>query len=280
MKRSILVFSLIFFFSVDSFAQSKVDEYLDVLSPKIKVSFAFQSLDHDFSLFYRADKKVPSASLIKIPILVVLLQEVAKGKLDLDQLHYLDQNEIVGGAGEIQFSEPGKKLSLKFLAQEMMRVSDNTATNILIKYLGISEINHRFQELNLHHTSLQRLMMDFKAIEEGRQNYTSMIDLVNILSMVWKNDLLTENLRTVFLGLLKNCEDKTMIPAAFPNYKTYNKTGTLDYIRGDAAILEGANNSVLAIAVEGFDDLSQAEDIVKNIALMLQNDIKIFNKLK
>jgi len=273
MKKVVVTFLLFGIFFQYSIAQTKIDEYITKLPENLKVTYLFHSLDNNIELSYQADRVVPSASLIKIPILVVLLEEVAKGKLDLNQLHYLAKEEIVGGAGEIQFSELGKELSLYYLAQEMIRVSDNTATNILIKYLGISEINYRIQDLNLHQTSLQRYMMDFKAIEEGKQNYTSMKDLVNILCKVWKKEVLSDDLRTVFLKMLIDCEDKKLIPSAFINHTSYNKTGTLDYIRGDVAILEGINNFILAIAVEGFDDLSQAEDLIIKLSMMLKNEI-------
>ncbi|MGY6521807.1 MAG: serine hydrolase [Mongoliitalea sp.] len=272
----ILLMLVLFLSFFSGKAQSDAYEYILSLPPTIKVTHTIHSQTHPYtSIVYQGAERVPAASLIKIPILVALLEATEAGQLDLDQIHVVQKEEIVGGAGELQFGKVNQTLTLEELAREMIRTSDNTATNIIISYLGMPAINSRIQSWGLKGTSVNRLMMDFEAIAAGSQNYTTSQNLVGLLEKVWKGELLNEYSRALFLELLKNCEDKSLIAEALPHYATYNKTGTLDYIRGDAAIIQSEDRIFIkAITVEGFDTIEQAEIIIRNVAKLLEKQMR------
>ncbi|UJP66454.1 serine hydrolase [Mongoliitalea daihaiensis] len=277
--RRILLSLVLFPIYFSGIAQSTSYKYTLSLPPTINVSYHIRNQSPPYnSINHEGSKQIPAASLIKIPILIAFLEQVDAGLLDLDQVHIIQEKEIVGGAGELQFDGAGQQLSMEKLLHEMIRTSDNTATNILINYLGMPLINESIERWGIKQTSLNRLMMDFEAIEAGRQNYTTVQNLVQLLEKVWKGELLSEHSKAIFLRLLQGCEDKSLIAAALPNYTTYNKTGTLDYIRGDAAIVQSENSiMILAITVEGFDDIDQAETIIRTLSLLLEENMRNFN---
>jgi beta-lactamase class A len=69
------------------------------------------------------------------------------------------------------------------------------------------------------------------------------------------------------------CEDRTTIPRNIPvNIPIAHKTGTLDYVRGDAGIIFSKNILILTVFVENFESLEQAETIIGKIAEYAYND--------
>ena len=77
-----------------------------------------------------------------------------------------------------------KQVSLKDALTFMISFSDNTATNLLINIAGMDEINRHIKEIGCKNTVLARKMMDFKAREEGRDNYTSLEDCYTVMEIL------------------------------------------------------------------------------------------------
>lgn len=94
-----------------------------------------------------------------------------KGDLDLDKAVEVPKEEKVGGTGVLSRLSDGLVLPLRDLLMLMMIVSDNTATNISIDQVGISNINETLAYLQCTGTSLERRLMDLEARKAGRDNY-------------------------------------------------------------------------------------------------------------
>lgn len=246
-----------------SIAQS-LEKYLKELDPEIVVSMKLQNQSGKL-LFERNDQKiVPSASVIKIPILFSLLK--AKG-INLKHAYTLQPKDIVGGSGDIQYEVPFKKITYNYLAQKMIGVSDNTATNILIEKIGSEQIQEDINNWGLTNTKLNRKMMDFEAIKAGKQNFTTCEDINGLLLKLLNKQLLSKKSGKKAMEILLACEDRTTIPRNIPvNVPIAHKTGTLDYVRGDAGIIFSKNILILTVFVENFESLEQAETIIGKIA--------------
>ena len=68
----------------------------------------------------------------------------------------------------------------------MIIESDNTATNVLLKYFGIENINNYIiNALNVKNTYVQRYMLDEKAIKNGLNHYMSQKDMLNIFTLLY-----------------------------------------------------------------------------------------------
>lgn len=100
----------------------------------------------------------PSASIIKIPILVTLFLRNFAGEFSLDQKINITEDDLVGGAGVLQYLE-NRQYTIRDLATLMIIQSDNTATNLLIDFLGVDEINQTIKNLGLHDTYLSGKLM-------------------------------------------------------------------------------------------------------------------------
>lgn len=246
-----------------SIAQS-LEKYLKELDPEIVVSMKLQNQSGKLLFERNGQKIVPSASVIKIPILFSLLK--AKG-INLKHAYTLQPKDIVGGSGDIQYEVPFKKITYNYLAQKMISVSDNTATNILIEKLGSEQIQEDINNWGLTNTKLNRKMMDFEAIKAGKQNFTTCEDINGLLLKLLNKQLLSKKSGKKAMEILLACEDRTTIPRNIPvNVPIAHKTGTLDYVRGDAGIIFSKNILILTVFVENFENLEQAETIIGKIA--------------
>ena len=67
----------------------------------------------------------------------------------------------------------------------MMVLSDNMATNLLITVLGMENINARAEQLGVDEIELNRMMMDFDALAEGRDNHLTALSLARLYKHIF-----------------------------------------------------------------------------------------------
>jgi beta-lactamase class A len=277
--RFFKIFCLTFLISLPQqlFAQgSEIENYLAQLPKSITVSYtAFGLEESRSSLSLNSDRIIPSASIIKLPILLTLIEAVEQNRLSLEDVYLLQETDIVGGAGELQYQKAGNTYSLDYLAREMIRLSDNTATNILIRTIGMEKINQKIEQLGYQETVLNRKMMDFDAIKEGKQNFTSTRNMADLLNKIYHREGISTTAKAYILDLLFACEDKQAIVAGLPGYQIAHKTGSLDYVRGDAGIVFAEKPVVLVVFVENFSSQEQADEIIAALSGLLFETLQL-----
>jgi beta-lactamase class A len=278
MKKLCLLILLTFPWTI--FAQTlDLQAYLDSLNQNHKISLIVQNRQGEQILAQQMDSIVPSASVIKIPILLELFQQVQNKQIKLSEKYTLQNEDKAGGAGELQNAKAGKRLTIKQLANEMIRTSDNTATNILIHRLGMDKINQFLARHNCPKTSLQRKMMDFEAIKQGRQNYANVLEINHLLLNLLNQKILNPRLSQKAIAILKKCEDKVTLPRYLPkSIKIAHKTGVLDYVRGDAGIVFSPTPLIISIFVQKFKEVEQAEEIIAQLASRIVGQYGNLNK--
>lgn len=243
--------------------------YLHRLPTDARVNLTVQSLtDSSQSFAQRGDAPVPSASVIKLPIMVEAMEQVKAGRLDLDEIHILTDSEKVGGDGVLKTYSHRSRIAYRDLLRLMMIYSDNTATNIFINELGMDAINRRIRALGLSGSQLNRVMMDTLAVRQGRENYVTAREMSTLLAKIYRNEVATPELCTQMMTILKQNEDTATIPNRLPRGTIVaHKTGTLPYIRGDAAIVYAHHPFLLSVFVGGVPT-PRAEQIIAEIALI------------
>ena len=253
-------------------AQSLTDSltaYLGKLPASARVSLAVKSLtDSNTSFSYRADERVPSASVIKLPIMIEVMERAKAGSFDLDEIHILTDSEKTGGDGVLKTYPHRSRISYRDLLRLMMVYSDNTATNIFINELGMDTINARIRAMGLTRSQLSRVMMDTLAARQGRDNYVTAHDMNRLLEAIYRKQVATPDLCNQMLDILKANEDTLTIPRLLPKGTVVaHKTGTLTYVRGDAGIIYTKKPFLLSVFVEGVPT-PEAERIISEVALI------------
>ncbi len=116
------------------------------------VGYSVIDLETGARINRRGDETFPTASLIKVPILVTVYDLVAKGKLSLDDPLTVLKIDQVPGSGVIQFLHNGTVLTVNDAAWLMSTISDNTATNLLLDRIIIRRVWAKMDSLGLQHT--------------------------------------------------------------------------------------------------------------------------------
>jgi beta-lactamase class A len=154
------------------------------------------------------DRALPAASSIKTPILLASLEDLEAGKLRWDEPLPLTKEVVGGGAGWMGNKPVGSRFPFHEAATEMIRVSDNTATNLLIKRLGgKTALNRRFQGLGLPATVVNNWLPDL----EGT-NTTSARDLARSIALVDTGEKLSPRARDLFREILSTSRTNTLVP--------------------------------------------------------------------
>jgi beta-lactamase class A len=183
------------------------------------------------------DTKVVSASTIKVMILCCALQDVMDGKLNLDLILPITEDNF---CDDTRVFVPEYRTDGATLWEHlywMIVSSDNTATNTVISLLGYDHINAYCASIGLTESQVQRKMLDWSAIEAGRNNYTSPRDQYRIYKMLYAGEILNEELRTVATDFLSRNRNFGGLLRYIPDPVTvWRKAGGLDYLDHDAGI--------------------------------------------
>ena len=118
------------------------------------VGYSVMDLDTGQRWSLRGDETFPTASLIKVPILVTVYDLVAQGKLSLDDPLTVLEIDKVPGSGVLQFMHDGMTVSVRDAAVLMTVLSDNTATNLLLDRIIIRRVWQKMEALGLPHTKV------------------------------------------------------------------------------------------------------------------------------
>ena len=173
-----------------------------------KWSLYFKRLDTDQSIGISDDEKMVAASLIKLFVAGEFYTLAEQGELDIEKYH---------NAPDL-----------------MISISDNGAANSLINACTMEKINEFAKEKGYEETELNRRMLEWN----GTENYTSARDCGRMLEEVLKGEYVSGEASERILEDLRNQKRTSKIPAGVPDgIETANKTGELDNVDNDAAII-------------------------------------------
>ncbi len=196
------------------------------------------------------DQVFPTASTIKLPLLVELYRQdqAGAGARLLD--HYtVNSGDVVPGSAIMRGLSPGVTMITNHdLAQFMVAVSDNAATNVLIERVGMDKVNATLRAHGLTQTTLRRRMMDLAAAQRGGENVSTPRELTRLLELLSSNALLTPVATQALLEQLATGKDSYIPRQLPPDVRVANKPGSLDGVRVDAGIVYAAHRP-FAIAV-------------------------------
>ena len=201
------------------------------------VSFVVKNFDTGEVFEYNQNEVFPSASIIKVPILVAMHDEVEAGNISLDMVVPAAKEDIVGGAGVVQYLG-NLPYTLLDHAVLMTILSDNTSTNKIIDVIGLEKIAAKMSEIGLLDTVLARKLMLPEHLRKGKDNLTSGRDMLKLFEYIHNNSDKYE----MVLKILKQQMLNDLLPAHTDfTYKFAHKTGMISGVRHDAGIMYLAN---------------------------------------
>ena len=212
----------------------------------------------------------PTASTIKLPLLVELYrQDQDGGGAKLLDRYTFDRADLVDGSEIMRGLSPGVSvLTNRDLAQFMVAVSDNAATNVLIGRVGMEKVNVMLRSHGLRETMLRRRMIDLTAARRGDENVSTPRELTRLLQLLTSGALLEPVATKALLEQLSTGKDGYIPRRMPPEVRVANKPGSLDGVRVDAGIVyAGRRPFAIAVMTTMDRDERSAEDAIGMVAL-------------
>lgn len=245
------------------------------------VSVCIKNLKTGETFEHRAQETMPTASLIKFPVLIELYRQMEEGTISRDRMIKLTKEEMVQGSGILtQHFQPGTMLPMESVARLMITYSDNTATNMVLEQTGLKPVNETMQkmgypETRVHSKAFRRdLSVDMERSVKYGLGSTTAADMVSLLEKVQNRQVVSKEACDTILKHLLTCDDRSKIPRYLPkSIKIYHKTGSVANVRTDAGLID-LPSGMIAIAVltnnnkdQSWGDENAAEILIGKIAL-------------
>ena len=216
------------------------------------VTAAVRNLATGESFALDADRPMPLASLVKVPVMIAAYAAAHDKRLDLEERITFSADDVVPGSSVIDKLSPGATFTVRDAIRMMMATSDNTATNLVIRRIGLPATNETLDRIGLPGIRLngyvfrrETSIAPERSREFGLGNGTAG-ELVNLMAMLHDRDLerrgiVAEGACIAMLEHMLACEDRGMAGRDLPTgVKAAHKTGLVSGVRTDAGVILSA----------------------------------------
>jgi len=225
-----------------------------------------------------------AASTMKTPVLIEVYRQAAEGKFSLNDSIEL-KNEfksIVDGSPysldstddseKELYKHIGERRTIDNLVYQMIIVSSNFATNLIIQKVGAENVTSYMRKLGANNIQVLRGVEDGKAFEKGLNNTTTAHDLMVIFEKMAKGKAVNEAASKAMINILLDQHFNEIIPALLPpNVKVAHKTGSITHVHHDSGIvmLPDGREYVLVLLSKDWENEEEAIRTMANISLLL-----------
>ena len=209
------------------------------------VAVAVKNLDSSETLFINADEVLPTASLIKFPVMLEVYMQVMEGKVKLGDMITLKEADKVPGSGLLTYHfSAGATFPLRDAVRLMMVYSDNTATNLVLGKIGVAETGKRMKAWGFPRTTINAMVfkgsttsIDPEATKKFGLGSTTAREMVGLLEKLHKGDVANKDACKEMIGHMKKCDDATKLKRFLPEKtEVAHKSGSVSDVKTDAGI--------------------------------------------
>jgi len=233
------------------------------------IGFYYLSLVDGESFGINENDQFLAASVIKFPIYCAICKLVSEGKLDFKEEIKVTQKDKLPSCGALNSITGEFSIDIESLCNLMITISDNSATNLLIKRIGLKNLNKEFESFGLISTHLERKLFDSKAASKGLENKICLKELGQLLKSIYEKTFINVKYSEYIL----DCLLKQQINHKIPGYLNdcvlvAHKTGEDDNLTNDIGIVFASKPFIVCFA--GHDtDVSKYEILIREVSKML-----------
>jgi beta-lactamase class A len=208
------------------------------------VGYAVRNLDTGERLDRRADETFPTASLIKVAVLVTLYDLVEKKQIALSDPIRVLAIDKVPGSGVLQFLHDGVEITVGDAAWLMSTLSDNTATNLVLDKVAIRRVWDKMEALGLTHTKIHsKTFQRFTSVAmDSSVKYglgvTTPNEMATLFGLLANGKAVSPAADSAMLEILAHNEDNTKLQRFVNDVRSPHKTGDVDQARTECALFE------------------------------------------
>jgi beta-lactamase class A len=206
------------------------------------VGYAVHNLDTGERLERRGDETFPTASLIKVPVLVTVYDLVEKGTLGLDDPLTVLRIDRVGGSGQLQFMHENATITVHDAAWLMTTISDNTATNLLLDRIIIRRVWDKMEALGLKHTKVhsKSFLRSASVAMDSSVKYglgvTTPNEMAHLFALLSDGKAVSARADSAMLDILAHNEDAEKLQRYVEGLTVPHKTGDTDQVRTECGL--------------------------------------------
>lgn len=212
------------------------------------------------------DRKFRAASTVKIPLMIEIFRQIDRGERTLDDPHVLLAGDKAAGSGVLLHMHDNIELTLRDVIYLMISISDNTATNILIRYAGMDAVNATIAELGMTGSNLGREMKGRPAVPGEQENWATPDDYVTVVRSIVERTAASAGSCAEMQAMLEKQQNSRRIARFLPEDDSITwgtKTGSIAGVTNDAGfITTPAGTLVIGVFCEGMPDQHIGEETI------------------
>ena len=273
------------------------------------IGVSVKNLDTGEYAEVNGDMLFPTASVFKVPVIVEFFRQIGNNRIKIEDQTLLREKDKVPGSGILKELSEGMPVSYKDLLSLMMIVSDNTATDIIVKKVGFENINNTMREFGLNNTKvtkycrqilfdlvgLNNLELDemtinvFNEATENRyysgswslktkdNNVSTPKEMTRLLELITEGKAASEESCQKILEIMaKSQTGPYRIPKYLPSKEVIlqRKTGSLPGIRNDVGIItikERGKIYIISCFTREAENNYEAEEVIARISQKVYN---------
>ncbi len=257
--------------------------------PDATVAVAFEDLQSGEKIFINEKVQMHAASTMKIPVMIEVFKQAEEGKFSLtDSIEIKNEFKSIVDSSKFSLSRTddsdkaiyrrlGNKMTIRDLLYQMITVSSNLATNLLIELVGAENVTRTMRSIGAENIQILRGVEDIKAYRAGLSNTANAYDLYVIMKKIAKKEIISEDACQEMIAILSEQKYRDKIPRFLPkDVRVAHKTGWITGIDHDAAIvyLTPERSYVLVVLTEGIENHAQAQELIGKISKRIFDEVK------
>jgi beta-lactamase class A len=236
---------------------------------KGKVAIAVKNLKTGESWSMNADTPMPTASLIKFPVMIEAYRQVQEKKTTLDRMITLKKEDMVPGSGILTYDfTPGSTLALKDAVRLMIKFSDNTATNLVLDVIGLDATAKTMEAMGYPNTKIHSKVYkrETSVFPERSKQFglgsTTAGEMIRLCESLQTGKIVSPEASKEMYAHLRTCDDTQKFPRYLPHgTKIAFKTGSVNASRTAAGIIETKSGPIaLCVLTDQNEDQSWTPD--------------------
>lgn len=213
------------------------------------LGFYYKNLVTGAEYGVRAEEAFLAASVIKLPLFLHVLGLIAAGEMDAGERLRIEEKDKMPSCGALNLFTGVVEADIPTLYRLMIDLSDNTATNALIRRCTIPGANAGFRTMGLEKTVLRRLLFDAEASAAGLENTICPKEMGYLLEQLYREVFISPEVSREAMGvLLKQQIDHKLDGKLCGLVPIAHKTGEDSQLSNDVGIIFAPQPFVLCFA--------------------------------
>ena len=229
-------------------------------------SFYYKNLVTGVTCGYQEEEARLAASVIKFPLFLHVLKECAEGRLSLDDRLVTEMSDKVPSCGALNLFTGPVETDIRTLCRLMIDISDNTATNRLLRHFTLPKVEEGFATIGLTKTRIRRFLFDIEASRRGVQNTICLPELGALLEALYRGEFIdAETSKFALDVLLAQQIDHKLDGKLCGEVPIAHKTGEDEDLSNDIGIVFAPQPFVIGFAGNNVD-VFQWETLIRRAA--------------